>query len=118
MPDFLPTALTQCRNQPTLQTYSDPIRIVKGFHRKSFSQSPFTIQSFTSHLGLLWRSDQDCERFPQEILLAKPFHHPVVHQSFRIAMEWLAVQLNILVYLIAEQRKRCQILRRGGCGAE
>jgi hypothetical protein len=34
--------------------YSDPIRIVKGFRRKSFSQSPFTIQSFTSHLGLLY----------------------------------------------------------------
>ena len=34
--------------------YSDPIRIVRGFRRKSFSQSPFTIQPFTNHLGLLY----------------------------------------------------------------
>jgi hypothetical protein len=34
--------------------HSDPIRIVKGSRRKSLSQSPFTIQSFTSHLGLLY----------------------------------------------------------------
>jgi hypothetical protein len=33
--------------------YSDPIRIVKGFRRKSFSQSPFTIQTFTNQIGLL-----------------------------------------------------------------
>jgi hypothetical protein len=40
--------------QYCLTLYSDPIRIVKGFRRKSFSQSPFTIHSFTSHLGLLY----------------------------------------------------------------
>jgi hypothetical protein len=34
--------------------YSDPIRIVKGFRRKSFSQSPFTIQAFTNQIGLLY----------------------------------------------------------------
>jgi hypothetical protein len=34
----------------------------------------------------IWRSDQDGERFPQEILLTKPFHHPGIHQSNRIAM--------------------------------
>jgi hypothetical protein len=34
-------------------SYSDPIRIVKGFRRKSFSQSPFTIQAFTNQIGLL-----------------------------------------------------------------
>ncbi len=36
-----------------MNCYSDPIRIVKGFRRKSFSQSPFTIQAFTNQIGLL-----------------------------------------------------------------
>jgi len=36
--------------------YSDPIRIVKGFRRKSFPQSPFTIQAFTNQIGLLYIS--------------------------------------------------------------
>jgi len=39
-----------------MKMYSDPIRIVKGFLRKPFSQSPFTIQSFTNQIGLLYQS--------------------------------------------------------------
>ena len=40
------------------QVYRDPIKIVKGFRRKSFSQSPFTIQAFINQIGLLCSGDR------------------------------------------------------------